>query len=170
IDPSSNTLYVVAASKTTANTPAFHQRLHALDITNGNERPGSPVDIQAKYPGTGGEQDGNGNNLFDPLIEFDRGGLTLFGNNVYLPFGAHEDNGLGSQGTPVANGLYQGWVIAYDKTSLAQTGVFNDSPNLPSGTGGGSIWQAAVGMAADDTSIYALTANGLFDQDTGGGD
>lgn len=170
IDPSSNTLYVVAASKTTSSPTVFHQRLHALDITTGNERSGSPVDVAAKFPGTGGEQDGSGNVLFDPLIQFDRAGLMLFGNTVYIPWSAHEDNGLGPDGTPVGNGEYQGWVIAYDKTSLAQVGVFNDSPNLASGTGGGSIWQAAVGMVADSSSIYALTANGAFDQNTGGGD
>jgi hypothetical protein len=175
IDTSTNTMYLVAASKTTANTPVFHQRLHALDITTGNEKLGGPIDITAKYPGTGGEQDGNGNVVFDPLIEFDRGGLTLFGNSVYIPFSSHEDNGLAPNGSVVAGyngGRYQGWVIAYDKTSLAQVGVYNTSPNLPAGSeaGGGSIWQAAVGMVADSSSLYALTANGLFDANTGGGD
>ena len=175
IDTSTNTMYLVAASKTTGSPAVFHQRLYALDITTGNERSGSPVDITAKYPGTGGEQDGHGNVVFDPLIEFDRGGLTLLGSTVYIPFSAHEDNGLGPNGTPVdtsQGGRYQGWVIAYDKTSLAQVGVFNTSPNLPSGpgAGGGSIWQAAVGMVADSSSLYALTANGLFDANTGGGD
>ncbi len=78
IDPASGTLYAVAASKTTSSSTVFHQRLHALDITNGKERPNSPVDIMAKYPGTGGIQDGNGNVVFDPLIEFNRPALTLF--------------------------------------------------------------------------------------------
>ncbi len=172
IDTSTNTLYVVAASKTTASPAVFHQRLHALDITTGSEKPNSPVDITAKYPGTGGEQDGNGNVVFDPLVQFDRGGLTLFGNTVYIPFSAHEDNGLGPNGTVVGNGLYEGWVIAYNKSSLMQVGVFNTDPSIvPSstyGSGGGSIWQAAVGMVADDSSIYALTANGPFNANTGG--
>lgn len=159
VDLASGTIYAVAASKTTSTPVVFHQRLHALDITSGKERANSPVDIMAKYPGTGGTQDGNGNVVFDPLVEFDRAGLTLFGNNVYIPWSAHEDNGL-----------YQGWVIAYDKTSLAQTAVFNDSPNLPSGVGGGSIWQAAVGLVADNASIYALTANGPFDSNNDYGD
>ncbi|HVN26985.1 MAG TPA: hypothetical protein VMT64_00785 [Candidatus Binataceae bacterium] len=170
IDPSTNTMYLVAATKTTASTLVFHQRLHALDITTGNEKFGGPIDIQAKYPGSGGEQDGHGNVVFDPLIEFDRGGLTLLGSTVYIPFSAHEDNGLGTNGNIVGNGMYQGWVLAYDKTSLAQVGVYNDSPNLTSGTGGGSIWQAAVGLAADDSSLYALTANGAFDSNGDYGD
>jgi hypothetical protein len=161
IDPATGTLYAVAASKTKGKNPVFHQRLHALDITTGAERPGSPVDIQAKYPGTGGEQDGQGNVVFDPLVEFNRAALTLFGNNVYTAWSAHEDIGN-----------YQGWVIAYDKNTLAQTAVFNTSPSVVPdpllGPGGGSIWQASIGMVADDSSIYAVTANGPFDANTGG--
>jgi len=174
IDPSSNTLYVVAASKTTASTPVFHQRLHALDITTGNERSGSPVDIVAKFPGTGGEQDGNGNVVFDPLVEFNRAALTLFGNTVYTAWSAHEDNGIEPNGSIDGTGAYQGWIIAYDKTSLAQVAVFNTDPsivpdpNLNGTSGGGSIWQASVGMVTDDSSIYALTANGAFNANTGG--
>ena len=60
IDPVSGTIYAVAASKTLSTPTVYHQRLHALDIATGNERSNSPVDIQAKYPGTGGTQDGKG--------------------------------------------------------------------------------------------------------------
>ncbi len=158
------TLYAVAATKTAAQTPVFHQRLHALDITTGKERANSPVDVTAKFPGSAQEQDGNGNVVFDPLIEFNRAGLTLFGSNVYIAWSAHEDNG--SQQPQFLN-AYQGWVTAYDKTSLAQTAVFNDSPTLSPTVGGGSIWQSSVGMVADDSSIYALTANGPYDVNTG---
>ena len=93
--------------------------------------------------------------VFSPVIEFNRSALTLFGTNIYTAWSAHEDNGN-----------YQGWVIAYDKTSLQQTAVFDDSPNIPptaNGNGGGSIWQASMGMVADDASIYAITSNGPFD-------
>ena len=137
----------------------FHQWLHAIDIRTGSERAGSPVDIVAKYPGTGGLQDGSGNVVFDPLAHFNRTALLLFKNRVYIAFGSHED-------VPV----YQGWVMAYDKKSLAQKAVLNTSPNLPAGVSGGSIWQASVGLVADKTSIYAITANGPFDANTGGVD
>ena len=157
IDPVSSTLYAVAASKTLSAPTVFHQRLHALDISTGSERANSPVDIHAKYPGTGGIQDGKGNVVFDPRRHFNRPALLRFANKVYIAFGSHEDVGA-----------YQGWVMAYDKTSLAQVAVFNTSPNLPAGTGGGSIWQASIGLVADSTSIYALTANGLFDVNIGG--
>jgi hypothetical protein len=157
IDASTHTIYAVAATKTLSTPTVFHQRLHAIGIGTGKERPNSPVDIQAKFPGTGGTQDGSGNVVFDPLTHFNRTALLLFANNVYIAFGSHEDVGI-----------YQGWVIAYDKTSLAQTAVINTSPNLPPGVSGGSIWQSSIGLVADGTSVYAITANGPFDASDGG--
>src|ERR1019366_7235643 len=47
IDPVTQTIYVVAASKEGTN---YVQRLHALDITTGLEQPGSPIVIQAQVP------------------------------------------------------------------------------------------------------------------------
>ena len=159
IDTATNTIYLVAASKTTSSPTVYHQRLHALDVTTGNERANSPVDIQARYPGTGGEQDGNGNVVFNPLVQFNRPGLLLFNNTIYTAWGSHEDVGT-----------YEGWIIAYDKTSLAQVGVFNDSPDVPAGTNGGSIWMSSMGVAADSTSIYFISGNAPFDVNTGGPD
>ena len=45
IDPNTNTMYLVA--KTLLGTTVRHH-IHALDITTGNEQPGSPVLIQAQ--------------------------------------------------------------------------------------------------------------------------
>src|ERR1017187_1922042 len=45
------TVYVVAMSKDSSS--AYHQRLHALDLTTLAEEFGGPVDIQATNPGTG---------------------------------------------------------------------------------------------------------------------
>ena len=50
IDPSTNTLYVV--SKTLEGGNAV-QRLHALDVTTGNEKFNGPVVITATIAGTG---------------------------------------------------------------------------------------------------------------------
>ncbi|MBV9470805.1 MAG: PQQ-binding-like beta-propeller repeat protein, partial [Abitibacteriaceae bacterium] len=50
IDPSSQTLYVVA--KTLEGT-AYFNRLHALDITTGQEKFGGPVVVQPTAPGSG---------------------------------------------------------------------------------------------------------------------
>ena len=144
IDPSSNTMYVEAVSVDT-NGNAIH-RLHALDITTGNETAQSPVVITASVPGTG---DGGTTVTFNSLLQMNRPGVLLVNGTVYLAFGSHCDI------TP-----YHGWVLAYDARSLVQKGVFNATPN----GGLGGIWMAGSGLAADSqANIFTVTGNGLFD-------
>src|SRR5262249_54440157 len=108
IDPVANTLYVVAK---TQENGSYFQRLHALDITTGQEKPGSPVVITASVPGTG---DSGTTVIFDPLGQMQRPALLLANGNVYIAF--------------AANGCKQvhnhGWILAYDATTLGQSGVF----------------------------------------------
>ncbi|MGH8402870.1 MAG: pyrrolo-quinoline quinone, partial [Gammaproteobacteria bacterium] len=66
IDPQAGahgTIYITAMSKN-ANGNYF-QRLHALDLVSGADLAGSPVTVQAKYPGTG-DNSSNGYVVFDP--------------------------------------------------------------------------------------------------------
>ncbi len=63
IDPATGTLYVVAMTEE-GSTGSYVHRLHALDVTTGAEKPGSPVEIQASVPGTG---DGNTTVQFEAL-------------------------------------------------------------------------------------------------------
>ncbi len=145
IDPATDTLYVLAVTKEHGQ---FFQRLHALDITSGAEKFGGPVVIQATYPGTGdGSQ--NGMIAFDPLQHLNRSGLLLVNGNVYIGWASQCDNDP-----------FHGWVIAYNKTSLQQNGVWVTTPN----GGRGGIWMSGIGLAADASgSIYAATGNGTFD-------
>ena len=150
IDLSSNTLYVVAATK---ESGVYFQRLHALDITTGTEKFGGPVVIQAVVSGTG---DGNtgGQVAFDPLRNNQRAGLLLLNGMVYIDWASHCDV------TP-----YHGWLMAYDATSLAQVAVWNSTPN---GSDGG-IWESGAAPAADSNgNIYLGTGNGTFDLNTSG--
>ena len=74
IDPTTGTLYVVAATKeVSGSTTNYVQRLHALDITTGAEKFGGPVVIQASVPGTGlGSQAGKyPSTLFERTSERD---------------------------------------------------------------------------------------------------
>ncbi len=64
IDPSTGTLYVVSKSVNLSG-PTFYQRLHAIDITTGNEKFGGPANItpsNVTYPGRG---DGGSTVSFD---------------------------------------------------------------------------------------------------------
>jgi hypothetical protein len=145
IDTSTNTIYVLAATKEHGN---FVHRLHALDISTGAEKFGGPVAIQATYPGTG---DGSVNGIltFDSIMELNRPGLLLNNGNIYLGFSSYCDN------PP-----FHGWLMAYDKTTLQQNAVWATTPN---GSDGG-IWMSGTGIAADASgNIFFSTGNGTFD-------
>ena len=149
IDPGTGTLYVVSKVKLSGGN--YQQQLHALDITTGFERPNSPVTIAASVPGTG-EGAVKGIVSFDPLLQLDRPALTLTNGVVYLSFGSHCDIGP-----------YHGWILGYDESSLAQTAVFNTSPN---GDQAG-IWESGCGPGVDTNGdLIATTGNGTFDTNT----
>ena len=152
IDPATNTIFVEAKTK---ENGTYVQRLHALDMATGRERPGSPVEIKAGVPGTGIDSV-NGQIVFNSVKQLQRPGLLLTGGVVYLAFGSHADSAP-----------FHGWILGYDARTLAQTCVYNDSPNGSAA----SFWQAGMGMASDPAgNIYAVSGNGTFDADTGGSD
>ena len=146
ISRSNGTIYVVAMSRDASNT--YFQRLHALDLTTGAEQFGGPIDIHAVFPGTGDNSNGT-NVVFDPRQYEERAGLLLLNGVVYTSWTSHCDIGL-----------YTGWVIGYSAATLAQTSVFNFTPNGHMG----SVWMAGSGPAADPNgNIYFLASNGTFD-------
>ncbi len=138
INPATRTLYVVANTKEYG--PTYPYRLHALDLATGNEKPGSPVQINARG--------------FVQLHHMQRPALLLQNGILYIAFGSHGDRNS-----------WHGWVMSYNATTLAQEKVYNTTP-----TGGfGSIWQTGAGPAADSSAnIYVETGNGDFDASTGG--
>jgi hypothetical protein len=154
IDPTSGTLYVVtkattAPAGTNASTANTVQRLHALDVTTGNEKLGGPVVVSASVNGTGAGNDGAGHVPFDALRNNQRGGLILENGVVYITWSSHGDNGP-----------YHGWMIGYNASTLQQTAVFNDTPN---GSNGG-IWESGGAVAVDAAgNFYLTTGNGTFD-------
>jgi len=141
-------IYVVAMSKSTTGS-TYHQRIHALDLAQGTELFGGPVEIQASYPGTGDDSSG-GNVVFEPSQYKERAGLLLLNGVIYTGWASHCDI------RP-----YTGWIIGYNESTLAQTSVLNVTPNGNEG----AIWMAGAGLAADSSgNIYFLDANGEFDQ------
>lgn len=152
IDLSSGTIFVEAKSK---ENGGFVHRLHALDITSGNEKFPGPAVIGGSSQGV----------TFDPLQHMNRPALLLMGGNIYIAFASHCDH------TP-----YFGWVFAYDAGSFAQTGIFITTPNpnvpRPNGAipGAGGIWMSGAGPAGDGVNVFASTGNGDFDNLTDFGD
>jgi hypothetical protein len=145
IDISSNTLYVVAATK---ENGAFYHRLHALDLTSGAEKFGGPRTIQGSYPGVA--QDGTDGMLnFASRFQLQRAALLLSKGKIYIPFASNADFGL-----------YHGWVIAYDAITMRQSGAWVSTPD---GYQGG-IWMSGCGISSDPQgNLYLSTANGPFD-------
>jgi hypothetical protein len=143
---SNGVIYAVAMSKDSEGN--YHQRLHALDATTGNELYKGPVDIEAQYPGTGDSSSG-GNVVFEPGQYKERSPLLQVGNTIYLAWASHCDI------RP-----YTGWVMGYNATTLAQTTVLNVTPNGNEG----AIWGSGAGLTSDGSSnIFFLDANGVFD-------
>jgi len=139
-------IFVVGMSLDQSGT--YHQRLHALDAATGAELPNSPAEIHATYPGTS-SNGSNGTLNFDPSLYAERAGLLLLNGEIYLGWTSHCDGGP-----------YNGWLMGYSESTLAQTSVLNLTPDGYEG----SIWMAGDGLAADSGDyIYFLDANGTFD-------
>ncbi len=157
IDLPSQTMYVVArtSERSAGGQELFFQRLHALDIETGGERPGSPVLIRASVTGSAWFGLVTREVSFHAVLENPRAALLLSKVTVYIAFGSACDVGP-----------YYGWVLAYDAATLKSIGVFNTSPDA----GQSGIWQSDAGIAADnDGSVYAITGNGKFTASSSGG-
>lgn len=127
IDATTNTIYVVAEVNG-ANPPFW---LHALDVTTGQDKM-SPVGINGGYSG-------------DSLSFscYQRMGLALnpVNNWIYISFGS----------------CNHGWVFAYDKSSLEQKAIFNDT----NGAAGGGLWASGGAPAIDDSTGDAYLMSGV---------
>ena len=154
IDPATNTLYVVSKSMSSGGT-SFYQRLHAIEITRGNEKFGGPANITSNitFPGTG---DGSSTVSFDPRQENQRSGLALVNGVVYVVWASHEDFAP-----------YYGWVVGFSESTLAVRNVLNVSPNVQYG----GIWMGGGAPSADaNNNLYLITGNAEFDATSGGND
>jgi len=142
IDAASGTIYVVARTKENGQ---FVQRLHALDVVTHAEKFGGPKMISATFQGR----------TFDPLKQGNRPGLLLENGHVVITWASHCDNGP-----------YQGWIMSYSASTLAQEAVFNTELNTISGFDGG-IWMSGDGVAADaNGNLYLATGNGDYNGST----
>jgi hypothetical protein len=132
IDATTNTMYVVAH---VGNASSWYQ-LHALDIATGKDKV-SPVSITATYSG-----DSLGNGCYQRM------GLALnpVTNWIYIAIGSCPN----------------GWIMAYDKSSLTQEAVFEST----NGAQGGGFWASGGAPAIDDATgnVYLMSGTDYDDQ------
>jgi hypothetical protein len=89
---------------------------------------------------------------FMPLYHLQRPALLFNNGTVYVAIGSHGDNNV-----------WQGWLMAYNSTTLAQQWVYHTT-DPTSGNHEGAIWGSGNGPALDSSgNIYVETGNGDFD-------
>lgn len=164
IDPTTNTIYVVAMSKSVVNgTTTYYQRIHALDLGTGADKVAPrAIDQSITVPGVGAGSV-NGVIAFDPKMYAERDALTLSNGVIYTGWTSHCDD------PP-----YTGWIIGINASTLSIQSVLNINPNgTPAstdadGTSGNSFWNSGGGFAVDaDGNLYNISGNGPFDPSQG---
>ena len=145
INPATNTMYLVANTK---ESGAYFSRLHAINITNGQEQANSPVNITATAAGSGAGSSG-GQITFSALWENQRTPLNYYNGYVYFAYAAHGD---------LNN--WHGWLFAYNATTLQQSAALCLTPNDI----GGGVWGSGAGMPIDTNisggRMFVVTGNG----------
>jgi hypothetical protein len=135
IDPSTHILYLIAC---TLENSSLAYRLHAVDITTGAEPYGPGVLISGSYGGS----------TFDARYQTQRVSLALSGNQVVFGFAAVELEYPGG---------YVGWMMAYNKLTLQQSGVF---ATVTTGSRGGGVWQSGRPPVVDSSGyVYVFVGN-----------
>jgi hypothetical protein len=132
IDPASGTLYLDAL---TAVNGAPTHTLYALSLANnGAILPGWPVNVDATVTAAGGN--------FTAKYQGERGGLLVFGGNLYATYGGRYGD----------CGSYYGTVIGIDPATQKLLGKWQTTAN------GGGIW-AQGGVSSDGQSLFVTTGN-----------
>jgi hypothetical protein len=160
IDAGTRTMYVVSKEKNNSG-PSW---LHAVDITSGEERSGSPIRIEGSVEGKGaGSVDGR--LVFNSREANCRPGVLVEKGLIYFAFARAGDQHP-----------YHGWVFCYgyDGHEFTRKAVFCTTPDPDEGKpsnfskDSGGIWQAGKGLACDGDAVYCTTGNGNFNADVGG--
>ena len=142
IDPATLRLYVVVSTKETVNgATSFYQRLHAVDLSTGQEA-SPPMVITGPPPGNAK----TGVATFDPVLNNQRGALLLANGQVYVTWASHCDYGA-----------YFGWLMSFDKATLQPTAYWTPVPYSSEG----GIWMSGGGPSTDSSGdLYVPVGNG----------
>jgi hypothetical protein len=162
IDLAAGTIYLSAF---THEGNSYIQRIHALSITTGAERPFSPVVVAASIPATGVASSG-GRLAFDPMNNgLQRPALTLAGGVLYVCYSGFADTNP-----------YHGWLLGFNPSTLQQltNRIFVTTPNSTiaawgGNAGEGGLWMGGNGPLVDGaTNLFFEIGNGPFNADTNG--
>jgi hypothetical protein len=150
IDVEHNLAYFVATSYISGGSGPIGSYLHALELANGKEAPGFPVEIT-------GHAQNLGSVTFEPLQQLQRPALLLMNGVVYAAFGSYCDN------PP-----WEGWIVGVSTEGKVVAKWVTTAH-------GGSIWQSGGGLVSDGAGqILFSTGNasaepGAWDPPVGSG-
>ena len=123
-------------------------RLHALSIATGAEMLGGPVIVTGKVQGTGRDSQNGVITLEDSCYQ--RLGLALDPSSSAVYIGFSHCN--------------HGWILAYDKSTLQQTAILNDTAD----GAGGSFWDGGGAPAIDNSGdLYLIGGTDFNDPSPG---
>lgn len=147
IDPNTNTAYFLAKSYVSGEPsgPAIW-KMHAVDLSNGEEELGFPVTIAGEaqnLPGLG----------FDPTHQLQRPALLLANGVVYAAFGSHCD---------IAP--FHGWLVG-----VSTTGQIKSMWATTEHTGA-AIWQGGGGLVSDGENQILFATGNSWSPSPGPGD
>ncbi len=134
IDTPANSGSIFLVAQTLENNVWIY-RLHKMSLTTGADVV-TPTVVSAVAKGV----------TFNPQLENQRPGLVLVNGQIIICF----------SGRPYDDRPFHGWVMSYNATTLAQSGVFVTT----STDDGAGIWGSGGAPPADSSgNIYALTGN-----------
>src|SRR5215475_9732498 len=148
IDLAAGTIYLSAF---THEGSSYIQRIHALSITTGTEKPSSPSVVAATINGNGVASSG-GKLSFDPMNNgLQRPALTLAGGVLYVTYSGFADTNP-----------YHGWLMGFNASTLQQltNRIFNTTPNSTiadwgPNAGEGGLWMGGNGPLVDsNTNLF----------------
>ncbi len=137
VDTSSNTAYMTHKAYASGSSGTVLYYMDAINMSNGEERPGFPVQLSGAAQNQPGE-------TFQPTRQLQRPGLLLMNGVVYAAFGSDCDSAP-----------WQGWVFGVSTAGKATARWVS----VPGGHGAG-IWQSGAGITSDGSGqLLVSTGN-----------
>ncbi len=134
VDPSTNTAYMTHKAYASGSSGTVRWYMDAVDLANGQEREGFPVQLQGTAQNASGQ-------TFNPTSQLQRPGLLLLNGVVYAGFGSDCDLNT-----------WQGWVFGVSTAGQIKARWVS----VPSGNGAG-IWQSGAGLYSDGPNTLMVS-------------